>query len=46
MKRFSQELIDEITTYFSEKYNIELSEEKAVEYLKALADLCLTFIEK
>jgi len=46
MARFSRELINEITIYFSEKYNIELSEEKAEEYLKALADLCLAFIEK
>jgi hypothetical protein len=46
MKRFSRELVNEITAYFSEKYNIQLSEEKAEEYLKALADLCLSFIEK
>ncbi|MFA5368822.1 MAG: hypothetical protein WC303_02305 [Candidatus Paceibacterota bacterium] len=46
MARFSRELIDEITAYFSEKYNIRLSEEKAEEYLKALADLCLAFLEE
>jgi len=46
MARFRRELIDEITVCFSKKYNIQLSEEKAEEYLKSLADLCLAFIEK
>jgi len=46
MGRFSQELIEEITAYFSKKYEIELSEEKAEEYLKSLADFCLAFLDE
>jgi hypothetical protein len=45
-KHFSKELINEITAYFSQRYGINLTEETAEEYLKALAEFCLAFLGK
>ncbi len=44
-RRFSKKLIIEIQEYFKKKYGLDLSEEKADEYLKSLADFVLAFIE-
>lgn len=43
---FSKELIVEIQEYFKKAYEIELTDEKAEEYLKAIAEFWLAFIEK
>jgi len=43
---FSKELITEIQEYFKNKYGVELTDETAEEYLKALAEFCLAFLNK
>ena len=43
---FSKGLITEIQEYFKSRYGIELTDEKAEEYWKAIAEFWLAFIEK
>ena len=42
---YSKELIKELRDYFKEIYKINLSNEKAIEYLDSYADLFLAFID-
>jgi len=46
MRKFSKDLIEKVIVYFLKKYSIELSEEKAEQYLDAIADFYLVFIEE
>jgi hypothetical protein len=43
--RFSKKLIIRCQNYFKQKYGLNLSEEKADEYLENLANFYLAFIE-
>lgn len=40
MEKFSDELVQRIIKYFKVKYNLDITEEKANEYLSSLADFC------
>jgi hypothetical protein len=40
--QFSQQLIDRMVAYALTKYNLRISEEQAVEYLRSLGNLYLT----
>ncbi len=41
---FSKNLIDRTVSYFKEKYNQDISEETANEYLRSLSGLFLAFV--
>lgn len=43
MKKFSQLLVERIQEYFKEKYDLNLSEETAQEYLNSYASLYIVF---
>jgi len=43
---FSKKLIARIQKYFKKKYGVELTEEKADEYLKALANFYIIFVSE
>lgn len=45
MKSFNQLLIIRIQTYFKKKYNIDISDETAEEYLHSLAGMFAVFAE-
>ena len=44
MPKFSNELKQKLIKYFREKYDVEVSEEKAEQYLEALANFYLTLV--
>ncbi len=43
MEVYSEELIDRMVAYALTKYNLRISREQAVEYLRSLGNLYLTF---
>ncbi len=43
MKKFSQLLVERIQAYFKEKYDLDLPEETAQEYLNSYASLYIIF---
>ena len=43
MKKFSQLLVERIQTYFKEKYDLDLPDETAQEYLNSYASLYIIF---
>ena len=43
MKKFSQLLVERIQKYFKEKYDLDLPEETAQEYLNSYASLYIIF---
>ena len=43
MKQFSQLLVERIQAYFKEKYDLDLPEETAQEYLNSYASLYIVF---
>ncbi len=45
MHKYSDELVQRITTYFTEKYNQHINEETAVEYLDSLGGMFAVFAE-
>lgn len=45
MKSFNQLLIERIQKYFKEKYDLDISDEIANEYLNSLADIFAVFAE-
>lgn len=45
MEKYPKDLIQRITIYFKERYNHQIHEETAVEYLNSLAGLYESFIE-
>lgn len=45
MKSFNQLLIERIQAYFKKEYSLDISDEKAEEYLHTLADMFAVFAE-
>jgi hypothetical protein len=43
MEVYSDELIDRMVAYALQKYNLRISREQAVEYLRSLGNLYITF---
>ena len=43
MEAFSDELIDRMVAYALKKHNLRISRDEAVEYLRSLGNLYLTF---
>ena len=43
MEVYSDELIDRMVAYALKKYNLRISREQAVEYLRSLGNLYITF---
>ena len=43
MDVYSDELIDRMVAYALQKYNLRISREQAVEYLRSLGNLYITF---